>query len=214
MLDSAPAQLTVLLGGKPMTCTTAQGTAAPYGYSCSYTVTLADTAGTQAISIDAIDLAGNESTTGTSVTFDFTAPVLTPTVAPNPSNSTSSPSLTVAVSKPLLSQPSIGISPAGSFTVGGAAGGGTSWSFPLQPVASVTGTFTITATGKDTVGHQASGSTSFVINTVPTLLSGLSTDRLVYSEVSPFNVVTLAFNSTEPLDTAPARSRCSSGATG
>ena len=146
-----------------------------------------------------MDSAGNQTTAGTSVTFDFTAPTLTPTVAPNPANALASPALTVASDKPLNGAPSVTVTPSGAVTgavtPGVATGGGTSWGFPMQ-VTGADGTFTVGVQGTDTVGHVSTATTPFTVDALPPSITAASvaTDRQTYSEVSPFNVITLTFS--------------------
>jgi hypothetical protein len=198
-LETPPAALHVIVGQTRMQCGTYQATSP--SYTCSYTVTGAEGAGTKAITISALDAAGNGSSTGTSVTFDFSPPVVTPVVAPNPANALSSPVLTVASSKSLPSSPVLTITPihgtGGSLSAGAVAGGGTSWSFPLNP-ASAQGSFSIAASATDAIGHVGSGSTTLIIDVVTPVITQIETNAETFSEVSPYNQVQVSFHTSKP----------------
>jgi hypothetical protein len=204
MFDTAKAAATVaaVVDGITMSCGSYQS-GSP-SYTCqTRSLQIGDGSGTQTVSLTATDEVGNTSQSGASVVFDFTAPTLTPTAAPNPANASSSPVLTIASSKPLTTAAVDSVtraSGAGTVTAGAVTGSGTSWSAALSG-AGANGTFTVNVSGKDTLGHTSTGSTSFVIDAVTPVISNIRTSTTAgggsvttFSEVNPYNVVYVMFD--------------------
>jgi hypothetical protein len=194
------ATATATLNGQDMACPLGYQSSSP-NFTCTYAIaSTPGTSGPQPIIVTASDVAGNQDSTTTSVTFDFTPPVLTPTVAPNPANASSSPFLSVASSKPLVSASVSSIVPASGVTAAALTGGGTSWS-ALLTGANAKGSFAINVTGTDAVGHTSTASAQFAIDTIVPTITDVATDATTYSEVSPHNVITLTFKTAKQAST-------------
>ena len=205
---SAGATLTATIAGASMTCGAYQAT--PPNYTCTYTVTAAkDTSGAKTINIAATDAVGNNSSATTSVTFDLNALTMTGTIAPNPAKAGVTPVFSVSASKPLTAAPKLSVTQGGNVTTALGSttnsGSGTSWTFTFPATAPpLSGTFTISATALDSVGHSGTtpvaALTILVVDAVIPMVSNVATNAAIYSEVAGFNTVNLTFNTAKSVD--------------
>jgi hypothetical protein len=192
---------TATLNGIAMQCGTYQATQP--NFTCSYTVTGEDGSGEKPISVTVTDSQG-QSTTGTSVVLDVTPVELSVTITPNPSNGAAPPTTQVTASKPLSAAPTVTVTPQGeihgSVEPGDVSGSGSSWTFPLQLEAPVAGSFSVSVSGADALGHTATQAATFQVNTLDPVELNFKVNGAFFSAVDGFNQVVVTFDYVDVLD--------------
>lgn len=195
----ALSEISARFAGRDMNC----GSSA-LSHRCTITITPEFPAGRQSFSVEARDLAGTRSalyTPDVPVDVDFTAPSLTASISPNPANRGEPVTFLLGGDEPLATDPAPSIeaaflaSPVSCFGTGRTftCAGGT-----IHP-ATPRGVHAFRARGRDLAGHESTVESSVLVEDADQLPPAFTNFRVTPARARAGAVVTLAFDSTEPL---------------
>jgi hypothetical protein len=204
--------LTVAVGARPVTGCVRTPVAGKFSYVCAYTAGASDTEGVANVVVQATDAAGNSDVDSTTITFDFTPPVLS-LGRPNLTSATYRAAdrvvYTAEFSEPLATAPVLAVTRAGApvttlFTTAPVVSASrTSFVYTSRVLTTGDdGQYTLTFRGTDDAGNTqptAQPGDTFTVDTIAPAVTPLNLTRTVVSRIEPFNLVSFRFDTSEAL---------------
>jgi alpha-tubulin suppressor-like RCC1 family protein len=213
-VDTAPATMEVTVAGRavPRSACSPRQDNHP-NHTCRYTVTGTELEGVGLVTVIAKDRAGNTGVANRAVQLDFTPPSLVfSEVRPALAKLEDVVTYALLASEPLSVTPVVTTGGPGPVALEHVPG--TSYTFRhVASLADVNGSYAILVRLTDRVGNVSDmldGGTFMLDVTVPGM-TPLTTDRARYSARTGFNLVTVTFDVSEPLDAPPAHLEVSLG---